>query len=368
MSTQVSFMNEVEDAIASEDPIRRVRTLQRLTALFIEQALHLNEDHIEIFDEVILRLAQDLEFRARLELAERLAELPQAPRKVVRDLAFDGDIKVAGPVLERSHRLDEDDLAAIATDRNQDYLLALSRRSALSERLTDVIVGRGDEAVVRTVAGNGGARFSEQGFTQLIDKAREDMALQGLLRSRRDLPPRQLARLVEIAREKVRETLRSEFGGAADQVVDAAIDDVANVITEEGHSRMLLDNFQEASERIRRKADGSGLVEDDVVEWIKAGKVEEVVAAIAHLANLPVEVVARAYRQTHYDPLLFIVRSIRFGWGTFKLLLTLKAGRQPPADTLKSAFEAFQQLSLQTAQRVVRFTAARERAIHPDVA
>jgi hypothetical protein len=80
---------------------------------------------------------------------------------------------------------------------------------------------------------------------------------------------------------------------------------------------------------------------------------------------MPVEMVARAYRQTHYDPLLFIVRSVRFGWGTFKLLLAHKAGRQPPADMLKSAFEAFQQLSVQTAQRVVRFTAARERAIKP---
>lgn len=368
MTTQVSFMNEVEEAVASEDPIRRVRTLQRLTALFIEQALHLNEEHIEIFDEVILRLSQDLEFRARLELTERLSEVPQAPRKVVRNLAFDMDIKIAGPVLERSHRLDEDDLVAIATDRGQDHLMSLSRRSAISERVTDVIVDRGDSQVVRTIASNGGAQFSEQGFTQIIDKAREDTVLQGLLRGRRDLPPRQLGRLVEIAREKVRETLRGEFGGAADEVVDAAIDDVASVITQEGQSRILLDNFEDASTRIRHKVQGSGLIEDDVIEWIKGGQVEEAIVAIAHLAGLPVEVVARAYRQTHYDPLLFIVRSVRFGWGTFKLLLTHKAGRQPPADMLKSAFESFQQLSVQTAQRVVRFTAARERAIQSDVA
>lgn len=365
MSALVSFVNEVEDAIASDDPIRRVDTLRRLTALFVSQAPHLNESHVEIFDEVILRLARDIEFRARVELAERLGDQPKAPRKVVRDLAYDADIQVAGPVLERSPRIDEDDLLAIAADRGQEYLLALSRRSALSERLTDVLVDRGDEAVVRTVAGNDGARFSEHGFTQLLERAREDGGLQGLLRARRDLPPRQLARLVEIAREKVRETLRNEFGEAADEVVDAALDDVASVVTQENNSRMLVDNFEEAVDAVRARANEGGLAEDDVIEWIKAGRVEEALAAIAHLAGMPVEMVARAYRQPHYDPLLFIVRSVRFGWGTFKLLLSLKAGRQPPADMLKSAFEAFQQLSVQTAQRVVRFTAARERAIQP---
>ncbi len=365
MSALVSFVNEVEDAIASEDPIRRVDTLRRLTALFVSQAPHLNEAHVEIFDEVILRLAQDLEFRARLELAERLGCHDKAPRKVVRSLAYDGDIAVAGPVLERSPRLDEEDLVAIASDRGQEHLLALSRRPSLSERLTDVLVDRGDEAVLRTVTGNGGARFSEHGFSQLMDKAREDAGLQGLLRARRDLPPRQLARLVEIAREKVRETLRNEFGEAADDVVDAALDDVASVVTQEGRSRLLMDDFDEACEAVRARVAQGGLSEDDVMEWIREGRVEVALAGIAHLAGMPVEMVARAYRQTHYDPLLFIVRSVRFGWGTFKLLLAHKAGRQPPADMLKSAFEAFQQLSVQTAQRVVRFTAARERAIKP---
>jgi hypothetical protein len=35
---------------------------------------------------------------------------------------------------------------------------------------------------------------------------------------------------------------------------------------------------------------------------------------------------------------------------------------------MRGAFEAFQQLSVPTAQRVVRFTAARERAAQPNAA
>jgi len=368
MSSWGSFVGEVEDAVASGDPIKRVDTLRRMTSLFVEQAPNLKEAHVTVFDEVILRLARDLEFKARVELSERLAAVPNAPLKVVRDLAFDQDIKVAGPVLERSSRLEEDDLVAIAHDRGQDHLFALSRRSTLSERVTDILVDRGDQRVVRSVAHNEGARFSERGFTQLMTRARGDEMLQGILKTRRDIPPRQMQELVAIAREKVRETLREEYANTADEVFDAAVDEAAEAAAETMQPTILVNDFEAATAVVRQKSRSGGLVEDDVVDWIRAGQMEEALAAMAHLAGIPVEMVARAYHAAHYDPLLFIVRSIKFGWGTFKLLLTVKAGRQPSSDVVKSAFDSFQQLSVQTAQRVVRFTAVREQAMQPSAA
>ena len=368
MSSWGSFVGEVEDAVASGDPIRRVDTLRRLTGLFVEQSPHLADAHVTIFDEVILRLSRDLEFKARVELSERLADIKNAPPKVVRDLAFDNDIQVAGPVLERSPRLDEEDLVAIAHDRGQDHLFALSRRPTLSERVTDILVDRGDQRVVRSVADNEGAHFSERGFAQLMAKAREDATLQSILKARRDIPPKRLEELVAIARENVRETLRGEYADAADDVFDAAVDDVAMIATETMQPQVLLGDFDAATANVRQKARDGSLIEDDVVDWVKAGQMEEAIAALAHLAGVPVEMVARAYHAPHYDPLLFIVRSVKFGWGTFKLLLTVKAGRQPSSDVIKSAFDSFQQLSVQTAQRVVRFTAVREQAVHPNAA
>jgi uncharacterized protein (DUF2336 family) len=368
MSNWGSFVGEVEDAVASGDPIRRVDTLRRMTSLFVEQAPNLKEAHVTVFDEVILRLARDLEFRARVELSERLADIGNAPLKVVRDLAFDKDIQVAGPVLERSPRLDEDDLVAIAHDRGQDHLFALSRRSTLSERVTDILVDRGDQRVVRSVADNEGARFSERGFSQLMTRAREDAALQGILKARRDIPQKQMDELVAIAREKVRETLRDEYAGAAADVFDKAVDEVASAAAGTLQPNLLVNDFDAATAAVRQKSRSGGLVEDDVVDWIKDGKIEEALAAMAHLAGIPTEMVVRAYHAAHYDPLLFIVRSIKFGWGTFKLLLTVKAGRQPSSDVIKSAFDSFQQLSVQTAQRVVRFTAVREQAMQPNAA
>jgi uncharacterized protein (DUF2336 family) len=368
MSSMVSFVAEVEEAIASKDPSRRVGTLRRLTTLFVDQEPALAEGHVEIFDEVILRLSRDLEQRARMELSEAFGGLTKAPRKVVRSLAFDLDSAIAAPVLQRSGRLDEDDLVMIARARGQDHLMAISKRSTLSERVTDVLVHRGDEGVVRSVAGNGGARFSHGGFSELIEKARGDATLQQALRSRSDIPQKQLVRLVELAQEQARRTLTEELGSAAAGAVEAALAEAANAVTRDAGAGGASGTLDAAVAAVHRKAQAGGLAEDDVAAWLKEGRIDEALAAIAHLAGVPVAVVVKAYRSPHYDPLLFLIRALKFGWGTFKAALAAKTGRQPSADTLRSAFEAFQQLSVQTAQRVVRFTAAREKAAQSDAA
>ena len=361
MDPLASIAGEIEDAVGSGDPVRRTDALRRMTTLFIEQAPHLKAMHITVFDEVILRLARDIEFRARIELSDRLADVPNAPLRVVKDLAYDDDIAVAGPVLARSPRLADDDLMQIASTKSQDHLFALTCRGALPECVTDVIVDRGETRVVRSIAGNEGARFSPKGFAGLLDRARADETLQAILRTRRDIPPRQLARLVEIAREKVRESLRSEFGDAEAGVLDEAVDEVSSAVAHAGGLRgsSLMDDFRPATAAVEKRARKAPISEEDVIEWLKDGCVAEALVAIAHIADVKIEMVAGAYHSPHYDPMLFIVRSLRFGWITFKMLLTCKAGREPPEGVLKNAFDAYQHLSVRTATRVVRFTAVR---------
>ena len=153
-----SVVADVEGAIASGDPHKRMGMLRQMTDLFAVEAPRLNEAQIDAFDAVILRLSRDIETRARAELSASLADVANAPRRVVRNLAYDPSADVAGPVLERSTRLEESDLVHIASGAGQQHLMALSRRSTLAERVTDVIVSRGNDQVVRSVAGNQGAR------------------------------------------------------------------------------------------------------------------------------------------------------------------------------------------------------------------
>ncbi|GGK51867.1 DUF2336 domain-containing protein [Salinarimonas ramus] len=361
MAALISVIDEIDDIVSNADARRRTAMLRKVTNLFLEKAPDLEEEHVGAFDEVILRLARNLEFRARIELSERLADQAMAPRKVVRDLAFDDEVAVAAPVLTRSVRLSEEDLVAVASSKGQAHLLALSRRPRLSERLTDVLIDRGDTVVVRSVADNEGARFSPEGFTALVERARADSDLQEVLEARSHLSAEQVTQLVEIAREKVRETLQDELGQRMQRAIDAVVEDLARRMADTDAPEVAKADLVGSTDFVRARARTRPIEERDVVDWINRNRIEDGLAAIAHLAGIPVRMVANAYHAPDWEGLLFVVRAVDFTWGTLKLLLTKKAGRTPPLELTQAAFESFERLSVQSAQRVLRFAATRER-------
>lgn len=360
MSAFNSFVQDVENAIASGEEARRSDTLRRLASLFVDLSPQLNEDHVGVFDEVIMRLAHEIEFRARVELAERMADVANAPRRTVRELAFDQSIDIAKPILERSTRLEERDLVAIASERGQEHLLALSVRQNLTEAVTDVLVTRGDERVVHSVAGNRTAAFSTQGFGTLVERAIADPRLQNILETRDDLSAERIDMLVMAAKERARRDLIASLGENSD-ILGEALDAGAENVLSEGSSIVLLKDLLAAVPRVDAMEREGRINEEAVAQLLRDSRVAEALVAIGRLARMEPEVMGQAYNAPHFDPILFVAKGVRFSWPTFKLLLTVKSGRNPPQSLLKTAFASFEALSVPTAQRVMRFVVAKQK-------
>lgn len=171
----------------AREPSQRHELLRALTDMFFESPRPLTASECDLFDEVVDKVLDEVEPVARQELAERLAPCRDAPRRVVVRLAGDA-IGIAAPLLTQSQVLDDDDLTALTLAKSQDHLLAIARRLCLSQRITDILVGRGDVLVLDAVAENPGALFSESGAEALIDKARGREPLWRLVSRRGDLP------------------------------------------------------------------------------------------------------------------------------------------------------------------------------------
>src|SRR5882757_9903531 len=154
MTATLKLFNEVEEAMASGSATRRGKIVRHITDLFIVASERCTDQEIVLFDDVLTRLAVEIEISARALLAVRLAPIENAPPKIIRALAFDDEIDVAGPVLEQSARLDEQDLVESARKKGQGHLFAISRRRTLSEPVTDVLVERGDQQVLLSTAEN----------------------------------------------------------------------------------------------------------------------------------------------------------------------------------------------------------------------
>jgi uncharacterized protein (DUF2336 family) len=303
-----TLVRDIEQVVQSGGLLQRGRVLQRLSTLFTERAAGLREEAVEVFDAAMLPLARAVDGAARIVLADDLADVRNAPRDVVRDLAFDPDIAVARPILQRSPRLDEADLVTVSESRGQEHLRAVAQRPTLGERVTDVLVARGDRQTVHVVAGNAGAHFSGATYTALGERARGDAVLRAMLVTR--VAPR----------------------GQPAAAVDAP----------------------RVGETLPRATDADERRIDDL---IRAGDLETALAEVARLAAVSPAFARRAYETADHDPLLFLLRSIRLGFGTLKLFLRAKPGPVRPPEEWNGIQAAFQALSVTTAQRVVRLSA-----------
>ena len=156
-----SIIAELEDAVRGGSSAKRVETLRQVTDLFLNDGERLSDDQVKVFDDVLCLLIARVETRAKAELSKRLAPLDYAPFEVIQHLAWDDEIEVAGNVLANSSRLGTDALVEIASSKGQDHLLAISGRANLPDAVTDVIVDRGEGKVIRKLANNAGAKFSE---------------------------------------------------------------------------------------------------------------------------------------------------------------------------------------------------------------
>src|SRR5688572_1489325 len=161
MTIATALIPGLDEIVKNGDPKRRADAARRITELYLSGAANFRSDHVDLFDGVLIGLVPHTELAARADLAERLSLLVNAPRGLVGQLAREDEISIAGPLLRHSPVIDEQALIEIARAKGQGHLLAMAERPALSPDLTDVMVRRGDRAVVRRAAGNAGAQFSQ---------------------------------------------------------------------------------------------------------------------------------------------------------------------------------------------------------------
>src|SRR6266851_5670271 len=91
----------------------RNTALRRLTELFLVDAESYTDDQVAVFDDVISRLIEKMDRRTLVELSNRLAQVTNAPMRVVGTLARNTDLLIAGPLLEKSSVLTDTDLVEI---------------------------------------------------------------------------------------------------------------------------------------------------------------------------------------------------------------------------------------------------------------
>jgi uncharacterized protein (DUF2336 family) len=358
MTATSGLLNEVEDAMTSGSLSRRGKIVRHVTDLFIVNAAQCSEQEIELFDDVLTRLAVEIEVAARALLAVRLAPIGNAPPRIIRTLAFDDEIDVAGPVLEQSERLDDATLVENARKKGQEHLLAISRRRSLHESVTDVLVERGDQQVLLSTAENRGARFSDSGFTGLVRRSEGDDRLAACVGFRPEIPPHLFLKLLAKASQSVRAKLEAAYPGARREVREVVAEVTGRIRAEtfddspdHAAARTIIDSLRRG-----------GPLDDRRMEAIaKAGRFDEITAALALMCDLPVSFIERAMKQERAEMVLIVAKAIALSWSTVKAILCARVGnRQVSGGEIAQCLASYERLKATTAQETVRFHRARD--------
>jgi uncharacterized protein (DUF2336 family) len=346
----MEMLGELEDTLAHGTVARRVEMLRKICDLFLAGGIAYADDQLEVFDDVFACLVQNMEVSARALLANRLAPHPTAPRRIIHTLAFDDAIEVAEPVLTRSPRLDDAALIENARTKSQAHLLAISKRNQLSGAVTDVLVERGDEAVVASAAGNPGAEFSEAGYARLVDRAEGNDRLAACVGARSNIPRHHLLQLIAKASDTVRERLQKAHPDTHD-AVDGAVREAAA----SAQQRSAADDADvKAAQALAAKLHGAGqLNEDQVAAFACDRRFNEVNAAIALLAKVPFVAIENMMVESRSEGVMVLAKVLDFSWPTVKAILDMRGG---PATTDEAFTKvSYQRLKPSTAQQVLRF-------------
>jgi uncharacterized protein (DUF2336 family) len=357
MTASAAILAEVRSAVSGRSVSDHRALVRHLTDLFVVNAAALRDPEIALFDEVLNELIREIDTAARALLALRLASVRNAPAALMRTLAWDDDAEVACPVLMHSGQLDDPTLEAAARRKSQEHLLAISRRESLTPPVTDALIERGDAQVLLSVAGNAGARFSEQGMARLIERARGDDGLTERVGRRKDIPPPTFALLLQAASERVRTKLQAELPHPAHEIEQSVREAARHVARKHENGRRDVGAVHASVQTLH----GQGQLDDEQLRsFAEDGLLEEVRVGISLVSGLPLPLIDQALRQESGEMLLVIARATGLAWATVERILRLPIWRRPAtAGEIRHCLARYERLGEATACDIMRFYKAR---------
>ncbi|KYK46958.1 hypothetical protein A1D31_07695 [Bradyrhizobium liaoningense] len=358
----LSIIDEVESALRIGSPEKGLATARRVTELFLSSAGNFDDEQIALFDDVLERLIGTIELRAiadmgaRIALAEisaQLAPVAQAPPSVIRRLASNDEIRIAGPVLQESARLDDGELVRIASSKGEPHLLAIAGRWWLKEIVTDALLARRYPSVSRRLAANPGARVSGGGFAVIVGQAENDPELAVSVGVRVDLPSDLRRRLLRSATDAVRARLLSRAPPHLFEEIRSAIAAVTIGVEREMSG---VRDFEGAKRAIAGLKATGQLDEAALLGFARQRRYEETVATLAALSGSTVEVVRPLMQSVREDGLLVPCKAAQLSWETTGAVLESRfaTGAMKPAD-LARAQNHFAGMTTEDARRTLRF-------------
>ena len=336
----------------------RQKLLRDVTDLFMEEPETLNEQELAFFGDIMFKLAREMEAKVRAVLADTLADAQVAPSAIIETLAND-DIDVARPILTRSSVLSEPDLLSIVARHSQEHLLAISKRTTVSEKVAGSLAEKGDDRVLGSLAGNAGAALTENTMATMLGRATDKKAVGGRLAARTDVSRDLAEKLFQNVSAAVRESILSDAPGVDVAKIDEAIDQSRDDLTQNSDE----DDREYAQRFIARKVALKQLDRKLVTKFVENREIWKFVAGLAEMSGIEFN----AAREAIFDPsgqkVAVLCKAIDLDLNVFKDVVEFTDFQQSrSAQDTFALSGVYASMTADAAQRALRFLRLRQKA------
>ncbi len=221
-----------------------------------------------------------------------------------------------------------------------------------------MLVTRGSQEVVNSVATNKGAHFSEFGFLHMIQRAEGDSILAEQLGPARGYPPPSVPAADREGIRRRQEAARKRTAGMVDQI-KSAVADVAGAL--QSKFGPVSRGYFVAKRVVATQHRQGNLNENSISVYARSHKLEEVTIGLSLLCALPADVIERALQDRNREMLLILAKALDFSWATTMSLLFLGAkDHRITAKDLNDLENEFGRLNIGTSRSVLEFYQSRK--------
>ena len=339
------------DAIEGWSPERWGQVLHRVAGLFASRTDKLAPREIELFDDVLARLADRSDIPSLVKLSRELPDTKRSLPKTVRRLVLHESAAVSTPILQ-FRSLPPDLLIEAAQTQGLEHLKAISGRHSIEPAIGALLVQRGDSGVHHTLVRNRGVRLLDADWSHLVQLGESDAGLAEQLGRRSDLPDSLKSRI----RLKIEDTQLRRLHAMPEVMRSRLETTIANTDATE----ILCDpdppNYASAQAKMVELNRKGQLKDSTVNRFAVSRDYTNVIAALAFLSGSSIEVIEPLIVSSEVEGLVIACKACRLNWATTGMIIKNRPGlAQISAEEMEKARQRFESIPLSAAQRVVRF-------------
>ena len=204
LQADIILAKDVDPLVREELAYKIGRLIPRLTEEESERLAEMTFDVLEI-------LAKDQLPTIRSIIADEIKHLDNIPKRIIKRLAKDAEAAVAGPILEYSPMLNDEQLLQIVTSGLRGGALeAVARRHKLAAEIAEAVVAQDEDGSIAALLSNKTAKITEKLMEEIAIKAEDRPSLHLPLVDRGSLSQMTLRRVATFVSNALVERLISK--------------------------------------------------------------------------------------------------------------------------------------------------------------